>query len=84
MLGSRVRELRVAAEMTQEELAGRCGLFRTYMSRIETGRANPTLMMICALADSLRVPVASLFEQIDKNRKGTRDAGQTRQRPLRS
>ncbi|MFN8893889.1 MAG: helix-turn-helix domain-containing protein, partial [Betaproteobacteria bacterium] len=40
--GSRVRQLRLAAEMTQEDLAHRCGLFRTYMSRIETGAANPT------------------------------------------
>ena len=60
--GNRVRQLRLAAEMTQEDLAHRCGLFRTYMSRIETGRANPTLTMIHALADSLRVPVTSLFE----------------------
>lgn len=59
--GARVRELRLAAEMTQEDLAERCGLFRTYMSRIETGRANPTLTMIHALATSLRVPVPALF-----------------------
>lgn len=60
--GNRVRELRLAAEMTQEDLAHRCGLFRTYMSRIENGAANPTLTMIHALADSLRVPVSALFE----------------------
>ena len=48
--------------MTQEDLAHRCGLFRTYMSRIETGAANPTLTMIHALAGSLRVPVTALFE----------------------
>lgn len=60
--GSRVRQLRLAAELTQEDLAHRCGLFRTYMSRIETGNANPTLTMIHALAGSLRVPVTALFE----------------------
>lgn len=60
--GSRVRQLRLAAEMTQEDLAHKCGLFRTYMSRIETGAANPTLTMIHALAGSLRVPVSALFE----------------------
>ena len=60
--GSRVRQLRLAAELTQEDLAHRCGLFRTYMSRIETGNANPTLTMIHALAASLRVPVTALFE----------------------
>jgi transcriptional regulator with XRE-family HTH domain len=48
--------------MTQDDLAERCGLFRTYMSRIETGAANPTLTMIHALAGSLRVPMTALFE----------------------
>jgi len=52
----------LAAELTQEDLTHRCGLFRTYMSRIETGNANPTLTMIHALAASLRVPVTALFE----------------------
>ena len=59
--GARVRELRLAAGLTQEDLAARCGLFRTYMSRIETGHANPTLTMIYALATSLAVPVPALF-----------------------
>ncbi len=60
--GQRVRDLRAAADMTQEDLAARCGLFRTYLSRIETGRANPTLTMIHALANSLDVPVPALFD----------------------
>ena len=59
--GARVRELRLAAGLTQEDLAARCGLFRTYMSRIETGNANPTLTMIHALATCLMVPVPALF-----------------------
>jgi len=49
--------------MTQDDLSERCGLFRTYMSRIETGKANPTLTMIHALAGSLGVPVTALFEK---------------------
>ena len=57
-----MRELRLAGGLTQDDLADRCGLYRTYMSRIETGAANPTLTMIHALAGSLRVPVTALFE----------------------
>lgn len=59
--GARVRDLRLARELTQEDLAEHCGLFRTYMSRIETGNANPTLTMIWALAGALGVNVADLF-----------------------
>ena len=60
--GQRIRELRAEREVTQEELAERVGIFRTYMSRIETGVANPTLTLVQALADALKVPVATLFE----------------------
>lgn len=60
--GARIRELRLAAELTQDDLAERCGLFRTYLSRIENGTANPTLTMIQALATSLRVGITALFE----------------------
>ncbi len=76
--GQQVRQLRLAAEMTQEDLAHRCGLFRTYMSRIETGQANPTLTMIQAIADSLAVPIPALFDFAEAA-KGT--AGQTGSSP---
>jgi transcriptional regulator with XRE-family HTH domain len=62
IFGLRIRSLRAAAGLTQEDLAARCGLFRTYMSRIETGAANPTLTMIHALAQSLGVDVCDLFK----------------------
>jgi len=52
--GRRVRALRGERGLTQEDLAERCGVFRTYMSRIETGQANPTLLVIHALAVAWR------------------------------
>ena len=59
--GCRVRELRKASGLSQEEFADKVGFARTYMSRIETGAANPSLDAIQALADSLAVPVVMLF-----------------------
>lgn len=53
--------------MRQEDLADRCGLYRTYLSRIENGTANPTLTMIQALADSLGVPITSLFPEVRRS-----------------
>lgn len=61
--GRRIRALRAVRGMTQEDLAARCGLFRTYMSRIETGQANPTLLIIHALAVCLDVPIVQLFAE---------------------
>lgn len=70
--GSRIKELRIAAELTQDDLSERCGMFRSYVSRIETGLANPTLSMMNALAVSLKVPVVELFTPPAKGAKAQR------------
>jgi transcriptional regulator with XRE-family HTH domain len=56
-----VRELRAQLGYTQEEFAERVGMFRTYMSRIENGSANPTLTMLYAIAGALDVSVIELL-----------------------
>ena len=48
--------------MTQEAFADHCGFARTYMSRLETGGANPSLDAIKTLADALSVPLKDLFD----------------------
>ncbi|MFH7042208.1 helix-turn-helix domain-containing protein [Paucibacter sp. JuS9] len=83
VFGDRIRELRQASNLTQEDLATRCGLFRTYMSRIETGQANPTLTMIHALADSLGVPITTLFDASEPVAKPRASARPSRGRVAR-
>lgn len=65
--GERFRELRLAAGMSQEAFADKCGFARSYMSRIERGVANPSLDAIETLADGLGVLVVELF-QADKTK----------------
>ena len=60
-LGLRIKQLRAEFPLTQEELADRCGLFRTYMSRIESGLANPTLTVLHTLAKGLEVEIGVLL-----------------------
>ncbi|EPB8979391.1 helix-turn-helix domain-containing protein [Pseudomonas aeruginosa] len=62
--GHRIRELRVRSGVTQEEFAERCGFARTYMSRIETGGANPSLDAIKVLADALQIPLSELLKDL--------------------
>lgn len=64
-LGLRLKQLRAEYPLTQEELADRCGLFRTYMSRIESGLANPTLTVLHALAQGLEVELGVLLAMPD-------------------
>jgi ribosome-binding protein aMBF1 (putative translation factor) len=63
VVGSRVRALRLNADLSQEVLSERCGIFRTYLSRIESGSANPTLVVLVALAHSLNVEPYVLLSQ---------------------
>ncbi|MGE9835907.1 helix-turn-helix domain-containing protein [Pseudomonas sp. UM16] len=57
-----VRELRVLSVKSKEAFADRCCFARTYMSRIETGGANPSINAIKVLADALGVSISALFE----------------------
>lgn len=61
LFGHRIRELRIAAGYKQDEFAEICGFARSYMSRIETGGANPSLDAVEVLAAALKVPVRDLF-----------------------
>jgi transcriptional regulator with XRE-family HTH domain len=61
LFGERVRALRMSAGYRQDEFADKCGFARSYMSRIETGGANPSLDAIQTIANALRVPVRELF-----------------------
>jgi putative transcriptional regulator len=60
--GKRFAALRRATGLSQEDFADRCGYARSYMSRIERGKANPSLDAIETLASALKVPVSELFE----------------------
>jgi len=60
--GQRIAVLRRAAGLSQEAFADRCGFARSYMSRIERGKANPSLDAIETLAGGLKVSVKALFE----------------------
>jgi len=61
ILGKNVAHLRHEANLTQDTLAERCGFYRTYLSRIEHGTANPTLLMLVALAVGLKVDIRELL-----------------------
>jgi transcriptional regulator with XRE-family HTH domain len=61
-VGARIKNLRLQAELSQETLSDRCGIYRTYLSRIESGSANPTLVVLVALAHSLEVKPYELLD----------------------
>ncbi len=60
--GEAVRKKRKAAELSQEELAEKLGIHRTYMSFIERGIRNPSLLMIFKISRALKIKLPELFE----------------------
>lgn len=64
-LGAAIRRERVTLGISQEELANRSGLQRTYVSDLERGTRNPSVGSIQKIARALQVPVAKLFEHLD-------------------
>lgn len=60
--GKRVRKLRKEKGFSQEELAHRAGLHRTYIGMIERAEKNITLVNIEKIAESLYTKINELFE----------------------
>jgi transcriptional regulator with XRE-family HTH domain len=54
-LGQKVRKARLKADLTQEELAEKSGLHRTYIAGIETGRRNISVKNLEKIAKALGV-----------------------------
>jgi DNA-binding XRE family transcriptional regulator len=55
LLAINVRHFRTNKNLSQDALAAKCGIFRTYLSRIETGKCNPSLSVLVALAGALDI-----------------------------
>jgi transcriptional regulator with XRE-family HTH domain len=61
--GERVRDLRKHRGFSQEELAARAGVHRTYVGMIERAEKNITLKNIEKIAKALGVRIEELFGQ---------------------
>jgi transcriptional regulator with XRE-family HTH domain len=63
VVGLNVRRLRLNANLSQEALSEKAEVFRTYLARIESGHANPTLVVLHGLARGLGVSVAEVVAE---------------------
>lgn len=62
--GERVREIRKDKNLSQEELAFKADLHRTYIGMIERAEKNVTLLNIDKIAKALEVNINTLFNEI--------------------
>ena len=66
LVGDNVRRLRLAAELSQAALAERMGVDRAYISGLEKGDRNPTVVSLRHLSKALDIPIRSFFEELKK------------------
>jgi len=66
-LSTNMKKLREMNDMSQEELAEKAGVHRTYISMIECCDRNVTLSTLQMLADALNVSVPALLKKHNKN-----------------
>lgn len=67
ILGLNVRKRREEKELTQEALAERANLDPTYISGIERGMRNPSVLSVLRIAKALGVTTSKLMEKVDDN-----------------
>lgn len=61
-LANNVRRLRKVVGLSQEELAFQCEIDRTYISKVERGVANPSLLILARIAEVLEVSIEELVK----------------------
>ncbi len=67
VLHDRLRELRLAAELTQSDLAERVGVSRQTIIAIERGGYTPSVLLALKLAGEFGVPVEEIFWDEDED-----------------
>ena len=62
LFGARVVELRKRLDLSQEQLALESGIARSYIGEVERGKRNPAVVIICRLAETLRVAPSAMLD----------------------
>jgi transcriptional regulator with XRE-family HTH domain len=60
-LGQAIRQLRVSASLSQNDLAKRAGVEKSYLSHLEADHREPSIRLLRKLASALDVPPGLLF-----------------------
>lgn len=66
IFGDVIKQRRADMGISQEELAHRAGVDRTYVSRIERGIRQPTITTLIGLGVALQVPASELLAEVEK------------------
>jgi transcriptional regulator with XRE-family HTH domain len=62
-LGGRLRQLRTSQDLSQEGLADRAGVDRSFYAAVETGKSSPRVDWLFVVAGALGVHISELFRE---------------------
>jgi transcriptional regulator with XRE-family HTH domain len=62
VVGNNIKNLRQKKKLSQEELAFRAGVDRSYLSEVESGYKNIGISVLKQIADALDVEIAELVK----------------------
>lgn len=65
-LATALRNNRITAGFSQEELAHRCDLDRTYISLLERSKRKPTLNVVFKICSNLNIKSSEFVKQIEE------------------
>lgn len=64
--GTKLKKQRELCGFSQEKFAEICGFDRTYISMLETGKRNPSLLNIVKISNGLNISLSDLLEGMQK------------------
>lgn len=70
VLGEIISRRRQEANLSQEELADRADIHRTYVSQIERGLKSPTLVILISLSKSLDTKASAIISELERELSG--------------
>jgi len=68
-LGEKIKELRLACDLTQEELADRCELTKGYISQLENDLTSPSIATLIDILSALGTNLKDFFAESDTDEK---------------
>lgn len=62
IIGKRIKQLREDKKVPQQDLAAKCNIEKSNLSRLEAGGTNPTIYTLYKIAQNLDVTISELTE----------------------
>ncbi len=69
MLGDELKKVREAANLTQEQLAFKASVDRTYVSQLENNKKSPTVDMLLRICQAIGVSAAEVIARVEACRR---------------